>query len=116
MKKYDFKELPFVPGVRKSQCTFFHHGHLQARVESWAMSAFSNRTEYSYPILDKRIVEFAMGIPEHMFAVKEGHRRFLWRKSVEGFLPHDIVWFGKYAETRINRTKKKYYGESLCVW
>ncbi|WP_373033943.1 asparagine synthase-related protein [Sulfurovum sp.] len=116
MKKYQFKELPFTPGVRKRQHALLRHGHLQARVESWELSAFSKRMEYRYPLLDKRLVEFALGIPEEMFAVREGHRRFLWRKSVEDLLPHDIVWLGKYAEIKIEAMKKKSYSESLRIW
>lgn len=116
MKKYKFKEMPLSVGVKKRQKMLFHYGHLQERIESWAMSSFSNKTEYSYPLLDRRLVEFAIGIPEDMFAPKEMHRRFLWRKSIELLLPFDIVWLAKYAESRIEETRKQQYRKALHIW
>jgi len=116
MQKYKFQDIKFGTGIKKRQLSLFNHGHLQARIESWAMSAFSKKIEYSYPLLDKRIVEFAMGIPEEMFAVKDDHRRYLWRKSIESLLPYNVVWMPKYAEIKIERTQKRYYKEALRIW
>ncbi len=53
--------------TRNNQLGLFKLGHLVNRIESWSSSSFADRIEYSYPLLDKRIVEFALGIPPELY-------------------------------------------------
>jgi asparagine synthase (glutamine-hydrolysing) len=59
------------------------------RLESWAASGRRVGIEYRYPLLDKRIVEFALGLPAEMFR-RKGHPRYLFRYVVRDFLPQEV--------------------------
>jgi len=75
--------------VRKSQLAYWKAGHVLCRLESWAASGRRVGVEYRYPLLDKRIVEFALGLPAEMFR-RKGHPRYLFRYVVRDFLPQEI--------------------------
>jgi len=83
--------------VRENQLSRFYQGHLQNRIDSWQSSSFADRIEYRYPLLDKRIVEFALGIPEELFR-KNGYGRYLFRKSTQRFLPDKVCWWNDKSE------------------
>jgi asparagine synthase (glutamine-hydrolysing) len=79
---------------------FWQYGHIQSRIESWAAAAIPNRLEYSYPLLDKRIIEFALGIPAE-YCVSNKIGRFLFRSAANGLLPEKILW----ADTKVERNR-----------
>ena len=82
---------------------YFNDGHLQGRIDSWSSSSFSNRIEYRYPLLDKRIVEFVMGVPPELF-VHNGTGRHLFRSAIKGLLPEKVLWSNSKQEPhRVNR-------------
>lgn len=85
--------------IRKDMLTYYNHGHIQSRIESWATAANSNRLEYSYPLLDKRIIEFILGSPPDCF-VYEGVGRYLFRSAVKGLLPEKILWTTEKQEPK----------------
>jgi asparagine synthase (glutamine-hydrolysing) len=99
--------------VRKKQLGMYHYGHLQNRIESWALSAYPKKIEYRYPLLDKRIIEFAIGIPEEMFYPKEGVARHLMKNTIADLLPLDIVWFPKVDEIKIEKEAQKQFVATL---
>ncbi|MEO0771344.1 MAG: asparagine synthase-related protein, partial [Cyanobacteria bacterium J06649_4] len=81
------KHLPKLPyqlrersGVRTNQQRLLDYGHLTNRIEAWAISGSQHQLVYSYPLLDRRIVEFALGIPVDLF-FKHGWKRYLFRSS-----------------------------------
>jgi asparagine synthase (glutamine-hydrolysing) len=86
------------PGSQRGrQLYLFGHGHLQSRVEGWAASAWSERVEYRYPLLDRRILEFAVSVPSEYFRGRGVDRR-LFREAVRSWLP---------AQVRLARTKRE---------
>lgn len=85
--------------ARQQQIDLFKQGHLQNRIDSWTASGFRDRIEYRYPLLDKRIVEFALAIPSDLYREKE-HGRYLFRKTVENILPPEICWNVSKSEPR----------------
>jgi len=90
-------------GVRNNMLNSLYDGLIQTRVESWNVSGISNKIEYRYPLLDKRIVEFALGVPEEIFR-QEGKSRFLFRQAIEGLLPQEIIWSNtKYEPKRVEK-------------
>ena len=90
--------------IRGHMLAFWNHGHLGCRAESWAASAIPKRLEYRYPLLDKRIIEFVLGVPPEHF-VNDGVGRYLFRLSAEGMLPGDILWSNlKSDRHRVERT------------
>jgi len=87
-------------GIHERQLALFNFGHLNNRTESWAASSPS--VEYRYPLLDKRVVEFALGIPEKLY-FQNGIGRYLYRMAAKGILPDDIRWQNNKLElTRVN--------------
>lgn len=97
-------EMRFTPdiGPRAVQLEFLAHGALRSRLESWAVSGCRAGIEYRYPLLDKRVVEFALGLPPEYYH-RHGRGRYLFRRAVEGFLPHDVCWQSlKQEPVRVN--------------
>jgi asparagine synthase (glutamine-hydrolysing) len=89
--------------IRTHMEAYLEHGHLQARIESWAASAVVNRLEYMYPLLDKRIVEFILGVPAEYF-MHNGVGRYLFRVAAKGLLSEEILWANaKREEKRVER-------------
>jgi len=88
--------------IHKDQLDLFNQGHILSRIESWSSSGFNDKIEYCYPLLDKRIVEFALGIPSELYR-RQGKSRFVFRDAVVGLLPEEIRWDNtKFESNRVN--------------
>ena len=97
--KTEFKMKSF----RQDQLDLFNQGHIVSRIESWNSSGFKDRIEYAYPLLDKRIVEFALGIPSELY-YQNTRSRYLFRYAIEGILPETIQWGSyKYEPNRVEQ-------------
>jgi hypothetical protein len=66
-------------------------GHLSFRAESWADWGGNVGIEYRFPLLDKRVVEFALGAPDWLY-FRNGWKRYAFRKALEGFVPAPGRW------------------------
>ena len=71
------------------------HYHLQQRCESWSIIGFLGGVEYRYPLLDRRLIEYVIGIPSEILA-QESISRPLLRTLAKGLIPEEI---------RLNRSK-----------
>jgi asparagine synthase (glutamine-hydrolysing) len=85
------------PGVRRYQLNLLQNGHLTARLESWAAHGAIYGIDYRFPLLDRRLMEFSLGIPSELF-FKNGWKRYVYRCAIAGFLPQQVVW---------NKTKRE---------
>jgi asparagine synthetase B (glutamine-hydrolysing) len=60
--------------------------------------------------LDRRIVEFALGIPVDLF-FKQGWKRYLFRSATEDLLPERVRWrkskmeYASFAQLRTSKTE-----------
>ena len=79
------------PGVHRMQIALLQHGHLGYRMESWAGHGATLGITYAFPLLDQRIVEFALSIPDYLF-FKNGWKRYLYRTAMQGILPDRVRW------------------------
>jgi asparagine synthase (glutamine-hydrolysing) len=61
------------------------------RMESWYCHGARRGITYAYPLLDRRILEFAAGLPPEQF-VRQGWTRWLMRNTLEGILPRELCW------------------------
>ena len=78
-------------GVRRTQWNLLQAGHLDARIEGWAASGARRGIEYRYPLLDRRLLEFALGLPpEHFRRGRWG--RWLFRHALRAVLPPEVCW------------------------
>jgi asparagine synthase (glutamine-hydrolysing) len=78
-------------GVRATQLRLLEQGHLQYRMESWASHGASLGITYAFPLLDHRLVEFALSIPDRLY-FRDGWKRWLYRTAMEGILPDEVRW------------------------
>ncbi len=115
-KEYIFQDFNCSAGVHNTQIALFNNGHILQRIENWSSSAIEKKIEYSYPLLDKRIVEFALTVPEDLFAYKDGHKRYFFRSAISCFLPKNIVWAVKNADLEHDKVRIKLWYESLKIW
>ncbi|NEZ55289.1 asparagine synthase-related protein [Adonisia turfae] len=79
------------PGVQQMQWRWLDNGHITKRLESWAINGARQGVSYRYPLLDRRILEFCLGVPPEQF-VQNGWTRSLMRRAVGGILPQEIRW------------------------
>ncbi len=82
-------EPPRQVGVRRTQLQLLEFGHLTRRIESWASAGIRHNLDYCYPLLDKRVIEFALGLPPEQF-VRGPTTRYLMRNAVARLLPAKI--------------------------
>ena len=61
-------------GARRDQLLKLRMGGLAMRMESWAASGARRGLEYRYPLLDRRLLEFALGLPPEQFKRPEASR------------------------------------------
>ncbi len=79
------------PDVRRSQVRLLQLPHLSVRIEGWAASGVRRGIEYRYPLLDRRVLEFALGLPPTQF--RRGRwSRWLMRHALRTVLPPEVCW------------------------
>ena len=83
--------------VQTMQWRWLDNGHLTRRMEAWAIHGARRQLVYHYPLLDRRILEFGLGVPADQF-VQRGCKRSLMRRAVHGLLPEAIQWNSSKAE------------------
>lgn len=84
--------------IRQRQEYMLKTGYHQERIESWAMLAEPYGICHVYPLLDKRIVEFALALPARCF-FRHGEPRYLYRRALGDALPPPLQHKRKLAET-----------------
>jgi len=59
------------------------------RIEAWHQMALRFGFDYGYPLLDRRIVEWALSVPPETF--RDGdHSRRVFRKAITGMVPDEV--------------------------
>ncbi len=84
------------------------YGHLAERADTWA--AWSSRfgIQYRYPLMDRRIMEFILGVPnELLFA--DGKPRFLARHATKDVLPDDLQKYDVANEALRSKRRLDYW-------
>ena len=85
-------ELPVRPiSMRYAQAQGLRRGFLCQRIEGWAASGARHGIEYRYPLLDRRLLAFALSLPPEQF--RHGQwARWLMRRATSAILPPEICW------------------------
>ena len=115
-KTVSVSEARFVPGVHGEQRYMLKEGSVQKRIERWSAAAMAKKVEYAYPLLDKRIAEFALAIPEELFSIRNGTTRSFFKESLKGLMEHDIIWSRKGNDFHANRKKLQLFKDSFRIW
>ena len=63
--------------------------HIAERTEVWAESGARHGLAFAFPLLDRRVVEYALSLPSAIF-LRGGFRRRLFRDAMTGVLPERV--------------------------
>ena len=99
--------------VRSAQIEYYHHGFLSNRIESWADAGAEFGISYRYPLLDRRVMEFALGVPEDEYANTE-YDRLLFRRATASILPESVIWRKNQSEPARTATLEAAIREALA--
>ena len=80
---------PRMIGVRRTQVRFLRDGHLGWSLEQLRARGVRQGIEYRFPLLDRRLLEFALGLPPEQFR-RPGHSRWLMRHALRTVLPPEV--------------------------
>ena len=76
-------------GVRRVQLRELRIGHMSRTMEGYAGTRHD--IEYRYPLLDRRLLEYALGLPAEQFRRRPSNR-WLMRHALRSVLPPEICW------------------------
>ena len=79
-----------VTSIKQEQLKRLSLGHLGQRMEDWAAQGARAGIEYRYPLLDRRLVEFILGLPAEQFRRCARSRNFM-RRTLRSVLPSEIL-------------------------
>jgi asparagine synthase (glutamine-hydrolysing) len=79
------------PDARLNRLALLSSAHVAERAEHWALMAARHGLAYTFPMLDRRVVEFALSLPSALF-LRGGFKRRVFRDAMEGVLPELIRW------------------------
>ncbi|QFT78509.1 asparagine synthase-related protein [Erythrobacter sp. THAF29] len=79
------------PNTRAARCNLLRWPGLITRIESMASDAAPYGIRHVYPMMDRRIVEFALSLPSHVFRDKHWKRLF-FRQAMDPILPEEVCW------------------------
>jgi len=100
-----YKELP--SGIDKSQALFYTDVQTILKdtyFEKVDKSTMANSMEIRVPFIDKDLALFALSLPSTI-KTKNGEQKYLLKKAMEGFVPHNILY-----------GKKKGFGVPYSFW
>ncbi|SDK79606.1 asparagine synthase (glutamine-hydrolysing) [Franzmannia pantelleriensis] len=78
------------PGPQRMQAELLLNGHLAARMASWSHWAAPHGVIYRYPLTDKRLLDFTLGLPVELLW-QRGRVRGLYRQSLSDLLPSGLA-------------------------
>ena len=93
--------LPRHLNPRHVQLQLLDFGHLSGRCEDWAASGARFGIDYRYPLLDRRVLEFALGLPPEQFLDAGGSRLFM-RRTLRTVLPAEVCGHTSKAEPAVS--------------
>lgn len=79
------------PDARRIRLTLLGGSGLPRRAEQWALIAARHGMAMAFPMLDRRLVEFALSLPSDLF-VRCGWSRRVFRDAMAGVLPEELRW------------------------
>ena len=106
--------IPRQVNVRDTQLWLLRNGHLSQRIEGWAASGAAHGLEYRYPLLDRRLLEFALGLPPEQFR-RGPWSRWLMRHALRSVLPPELCWNPSKADPARHEPFIESFAEALPV-
>jgi len=78
--------LPSLRTARATHLCYLDNGHLSERTDSWSSSGAAFGIQYAYPLLDRRLIEWALTLPDSMV----GGGRHLMREALRDVIPDEV--------------------------
>ncbi|KHQ50144.1 asparagine synthase-related protein [Mameliella alba] len=100
------KPLRLGPNTRRTRIKLIRQGHIEQRLETWARTGAEYGVRYAFPLLDRRLMRWAITLPTDMF-LRDGVKRAIYRDAMVGVLPETI---------RMNRRKYPTFPEIMLEW
>lgn len=72
-----------------TQRSLLARGHIAERLEGWAAWGAAHGVRYTYPLLDRRVLELALSLPPAE-TLHNGQVRYPYRMALAGILPDEI--------------------------
>jgi len=100
------RERVLQPGVRATMLALGAGGHLANRMTDWATLGGEGGLQYRFPLLDRRVVEAALAMPDRFFW-HDGVARYGMKLACTDLLPQKLVWRSPKREpSRMGRMDK----------
>lgn len=79
------------PDPQGNQVRLLRSAHIAFRTTNFALMAARYGLAFSFPLLNRKVVEFALSLPP-AWHIQNGWKRRLYRDAMEGILPPSIQW------------------------
>jgi asparagine synthase (glutamine-hydrolysing) len=110
----DDRRLAPATDPRRRQWDYYYAGICTARLESWALWGAEWGVAYGYPLLDRRVMEFALGVPVELFW-RGGTGRWLFRRAAAPLLPAGMADQRSKRETGFVRRTEALVAELVAA-
>jgi asparagine synthase (glutamine-hydrolysing) len=104
MKKHCKKDILY---LKVNPAKHIESGVSVSRTELAAWLGADYRIQYLFPFLDRRVVDYALSIPRHLY-YKQGLSRYIYRKAFDHILPKELC----YNVSKIDIAREKYWKET----
>ena len=74
---------------RETRWRLITSAHIAHRAEAWAQIGARSGLAFAFPLLDRRVVEFALSLPSEFF-LRDGVSRRVFRDAMQGILPERV--------------------------
>jgi asparagine synthase (glutamine-hydrolysing) len=81
--------LRMAPDGRENRWRLITSPHITERAEVWAQTGARHGIAFAFPLLDRRVVEFALSLPSELF-LRGGFRRRPFRDAMADVLPESV--------------------------
>ncbi len=79
------------PDPLENQLSLLRSAHITFRATNFALMAARFGMAFSFPLLNRKVVEFALSLPP-TWHVHKGWKRSVYRDAMDGILPPSIQW------------------------
>lgn len=85
------RKPPLKPDAVANRLRLLTGQHLSLRTEFWALTGARHGLAVTFPLLDRRVVAFALSLPSALF-IRGGWKRRVFRDAMADVLPAEIRW------------------------
>lgn len=86
-----------IRGRYANQQRLYAYGHLTERIEHWGAGGAPHGITYVYPLLDRRVMEFAFALPDRLY-LRHGMDRYIFRQAMARIFPPGMAFERVKAE------------------